>query len=429
MKRTKLFTSFFAVVMSACMVMVMAACSNSSSSAGTGSNTSETKAEAVQGDKDNAGADKDSASSEGAALTIKIGGSGPLTGGAAVYGNAVKNAAEIAVEEINAKGGLQFDLRFEDDAHDPEKAVTAYGALKDWGMQVSLATVTSAPGAAVSANYQEDKIFAITPSGSSLAVIYEDPTNESDPYGNVFQMCFTDPNQGVASADYLAEHTELGTKIAIIYKNDDNYSTGVYEKFKAEAEEKSLEIVYEGTFDASNQSDFSVQLGKAQAAGADLLFLPIYYEPASMILTQANQMGYAPTVFGIDGMDGILTLEGFDTSLAEGVYLLTPFSADAEDELTKNFVESYKAKTGGIPNQFAADAYDCIYAIAQAIEAAGITADMSEAEICEALVAQFTSMTFNGLTGTDVTWNEDGEVSKSPKAVVIQNGDYVGVEE
>ncbi len=428
MKKTKSITRFFAIVMSACMMMGMAACSSSDSSSGTGSNTSETKAEVVQGEKEDGTADKDT-SSDSAALTIKIGGSGPLTGGAAVYGNAVKDAAQIAVDEINDKGGVQFDLKFEDDAHDPEKAVTAYGSLKDWGMQVSLATVTSAPGAAVSANYQEDKIFAITPSGSSLAVIYEDPTNESDPYGNVFQMCFTDPNQGVASADYLAEHTDLGTKIAIIYKNDDNYSTGVYEKFKDEAAEKSLEVVYEGTFDASNQSDFSVQLGKAQAAGADLLFLPIYYEPASMILTQANQMGYAPTVFGIDGMDGILTLEGFDTSLAEGVYLLTPFSADAEDELTKSFVESYKAKTGDIPNQFAADAYDCVYALAQAIEAAGITSDMSEADICEALVKQFTSMTFNGLTGTDVTWNENGEVSKSPKAVIIQNGEYVGVEE
>ena len=361
-------------------------------------------------------------------LTIKIGGSGPLTGGAAVYGNAVKNAAEIAVEEVNAKGKVKIELRFEDDAHDPEKAVTAYGALKDWGMQASLATVTSTPGAAVSANYKEDKIFAITPSGSSPAVIYQDAANMANPYGNVFQMCFNDPNQGLASADYLAAHPEIGTKVAIIYRNDDNYSTGIYEKFKAEAATKNVAIVYEGTFDASNQSDFSVQLGKAQAAGADLLFLPIYYEPASMILTQANQMNYKPSVFGVDGMDGILTLEGFDTALAEGVYLLTPFSADAEDDLTKNFVAKYKEKFKDVPNQFAADAYDCIYAIAQAAEAAGLKSGMSNAEICEALVKQFTSMTFNGLTGQNVKWNANGEVSKSPKAVVIKDGVYVGVE-
>ncbi len=364
-----------------------------------------------------------------AAEAIKIGGSGPLTGGAAVYGNAVKAAAEIAVEEINAKGGLQFELDIEDDAHDPEKAVTAYGVLSDWGMQVSLATVTSTPGAAVAPNYMDDHIFAITPSGSSLAVIYQDPDNMASPYGNVFQMCFTDPNQGTASADYIAAHSDLGSKIAIIYKNDDNYSSGIYNTFKAEAAAKGLEIVSEGTFDDSNASDFSVQLKQAQEAGADLLFLPIYYDPASLILTQANQMGYAPTFFGVDGMDGILTLEGFDPALAEGVYLLTPFNADAEDELTKNFVAKYQEKVGDVPNQFAADAYDCVYAIAQACEAAGVTPDMSAQDICDAMVTQFTSMTFNGLTGSEMTWAETGEVSKTAKAMIIKDGAYVGVEE
>ncbi|MCR5675452.1 MAG: ABC transporter substrate-binding protein [Lachnospiraceae bacterium] len=360
---------------------------------------------------------------------IKIGASGPLTGPAAVYGNAVKAAAEMAVEEVNAKGGLQFALDFEDDTHDAEKAVTAYGVLKDWGMQVSLATVTSAPGAAVAPMYSDDKIFAITPSGSSLAIIYRDPDNAADPYGNVFQMCFTDPNQGIASADYLAAHPDLGTKIAVIYKNDDNYSSGIFAKFKSQASANSLDVVYTGTFDDSNASDFTVQLKQAQDAGADLIFLPIYYDPASLILTQANQMGYAPTFFGVDGMDGILTLEGFDTSLAEGVYLLTPFSADAKDDLTTKFTANYKAKMNGeIPNQFAADAYDCVYAIAQACEAAGVTADMSASDICDKLTGQFSSMTFNGLTGQNVTWSASGEVSKSPKAVVIKDGAYVGVE-
>ena len=360
---------------------------------------------------------------------IKIGASGPLTGPAAVYGNAVKAAAEMAVEEVNAKGGLQFELDFEDDTHDAEKAVTAYGVLKDWGMQVSLATVTSAPGAAVAPMYSDDHIFAITPSGSSLAVIYRDPDNAADPYGNVFQMCFTDPNQGIASADYLSAHPDLGSKVAVIYKNDDNYSSGIYAKFSSQASANGLEVVYTGTFDDSNASDFTVQLKQAQDAGADLIFLPIYYDPASLILTQANQMGYAPTFFGVDGMDGILTLEGFDTSLAEGVYLLTPFSADASDDLTKNFTANYKTKMNGeIPNQFAADAYDCVYAIAQACEAAGVTADMSASDICDKLTGQFSSMTFNGLTGQNVTWSASGEVSKSPKAVVIQNGVYVGVE-
>ena len=414
----KIFKTSMAVALSVCMAAALTACGGSGSSA-----SSEPAAEATEA----ADAAEETADT---GAKIKIGGSGPLTGPAAVYGQAVKNAAEIAVEEVNAKGGLQFELDMEDDAHDPEKAVTAYGVLKDWGMQVSLATVTSAPGAAVSPSYAEDQIFAITPSGSSPAVVFADPDNLSGAYGNVFQMCFTDPNQGSASADYIATHTDLGSKVAIIYKNDDNYSKGIHDTFVAEAAVKNVEVVYEGTFDDSNAQDFSVQLGQAQDAGADIVFLPIYYDPASLILTQANQMGYKPTFFGVDGMDGILTLEGFDTSLAEGVYLLTPFSADAEDELTVNFVNAYKEKCGGeIPNQFAADAYDCIYAIAQACEAAGVTADMSSDEICTKLVEQFTSMTFSGLTGEGMTWNENGEVTKSPKAVVIQNGVYVGVED
>ena len=410
----KAFKTTLAVALSVCMAAALTACGGSSST------SSSAPAEEA--------AETSTESSAGAGTTIKIGGSGPLTGGAAVYGQAVKNAAEIAVEEINAMGGIQFELDMEDDAHDPEKAVTAYGVLKDWGMQVSLATVTSAPGAAVSPSYAEDKIFAITPSGSSTSVIYADPDNLSGAFGNVFQMCFTDPNQGSASADYLAEHQALGSQVAIIYKNDDNYSKGIHDTFVAEATAKGLPVVYEGTFDDSNAQDFTVQLGQAKDAGADIVFLPIYYDPASLILTQANQMGYKPTFFGVDGMDGILTLEGFDTSLAEGVYLLTPFSADATDELTVNFVNAYKEKCGGeIPNQFAADAYDCVYAIKQACEAAGVTGDMSADEICTKLVEQFTSMTFSGLTGTEMTWNENGEVTKSPKAVQIQNGVYVGV--
>ena len=404
----KFWKTTLAVAMTACMAMSLAACGGSASSSSSSSDAPAAEAE--------------SGAAEGA---IKIGGSGPLTGPAAVYGNAVKTAAEMAVEEINAKGGVQFSLQFEDDKHDAEEAATAYGTLKDGGMQISLATVTSAPGAAVSPLYQEDQTFAITPSGSSPSVIYADGEGMTGAYGNVFQMCFSDPNQGSGSATYIAAHPDLGSKIAVIYKNDDPYSMGIFNTFKAQAATEGLEIVYEDTF-KGEESDFTVQLGKAQAAGADLLFLPIYYTPASQILTQADKMGYKPTVFGVDGMDGILGVEGFDTSLAEGVYLLTPFVANAEDEQTKTFVENYKARANGeVPNQFAADAYDCIYALAQACENAGITSDMSNADICAAMVEQFTTMTFNGLTGSDMTWNENGEVTKAPKAMIIENGEYV----
>lgn len=299
-----------------------------------------------------------------AAAAIKVGGTGPLTGGASIYGLAVQRGAEIAVEEVNALGGVQFELKMEDDAHDAEKAVNAYNALKDWGMQLSLNSVTTTPGIATSELNNEDRIFGLTPSASGTKV-----TEGKD---NVFQMCFADPNQGSASAKYISEQ-QLGSKIAVIYKNDDAYSSGIYEKFKAEANALGLAIVSETTFTTDSQNDFSVQLQDAKNAGADLLFLPMYYDAASLILNQANAMGYAPKFFGVDGMDGILTLEGFDTSLAEGVMLLTPFSADAEDELTKNFVAKYQDKYGEVPNQFAADAYDCIYALHQACTAAGAT--------------------------------------------------------
>lgn len=359
---------------------------------------------------------------------FKIGVSGPLTGDAAVYGNAVKNAAELAVEEVNAKGGIQFEFKMEDDQADPEKAPTAYGTLKDWGMQIGLAAVTSGAGAAVSQNYVDDTTFAITPSASSTSIVFKDD-DCTEAFGYVYQMCFTDPNQGIASADYIKEHTDLGTKVAVIYKSDDNYSTGVYQKFTAEAKKVGLEVVSATSFDNSSATDFNVQLKDAKAKGADLVYLPIYYQPASLILTQADKMGYAPTFFGVDGMDGILTLEGFNKKLAEGVYLLTPFSADAKDELTANFVKNYKAKYGETPNQFAADAYDCIYAIYNALEAGKATPDMSNSDIADILNKQFTSMTFNGVTGTDVTWSKTGEVSKAPKAVVIKDGAYVGVED
>ncbi len=354
---------------------------------------------------------------EGAAF--KLGGTGPLTGGAAIYGNAAANGAKIAVDEINAEGGIQFELRYEDDAHDAEKAVNAYNTLKDWGMQISLGSVTSKPCEATSAETFADRIFALTPSASSTAT-----TEGKD---NQFQMCFMDPNQGSASAQYIFDQS-LGTKIAIIWKNDDVYSKGIRDTFVEKAEELGLEIVSETEFADGNDQDFSVQISDAQSNGADLVFLPMYYQPASLILAQAAGVGYAPKWFGVDGMDGILTMEGFDPALAEGVMLLTPFNADSEDEKTVAFVEKYQELYGEIPNQFAADAYDCVYAYKQALEAAGATPDMSAEELCDLMIEQFTSMTFDGLTGEGMTWDATGAVSKSPKGMVIQDGAYVGLD-
>lgn len=399
-----------AMLLACLMVLSLAACGGNDSGSGDDANTPAAD--------NNTPASDDGASSE-AGGTFKIGGHGPLTGGAAIYGNAAKNGAQIAVDEINAEGGaVQFELNYEDDEHDPEKAENAYNALKDWGMQLSLSGVTSKPAEATSTSHNDDRIFALTPSASSTAVV--------EGKDNVYQMCFMDPNQGTASADYIFNQ-KLGTKVAVIYQNDEVYSSGIYERFAARAEEVGLEIVSATTFTAASMTDFSVQLGEAKNAGADLLYLPIYYTPASLILTQAKGMGYEPKIFGVDGMDGILTVKGFDTSLAEGVMLLTPFNADAEDERTQKFVSTYKEQFGEVPNQFAADAYDCVYAFKQAIEETGATADMSAEDLCGKMIEAFTSMTFNGLTGEGMTWT-DGAVSKSPKGMVIENGAYVGMD-
>ena len=349
---------------------------------------------------------------------FKVGGIGPITGGAAVYGQAVKNAAELAVNEINAQGGVQFEFKFEDDEHDAEKSVNAYYNLKDWGMQMLLGTVTSAPCIAVAAETANDNMFQLTPSGSAVDCV----TNP-----NAFRVCFSDPNQGTASAQYIGEN-KLATKIGVIYDSSDVYSSGIYEKFAEEAANQGLEIVSAEAFTSDNKTDFSVQLQKAKDNGAELVFLPIYYTEASLILTQANSMGYAPMFFGCDGLDGLLTVDGFDTSLAEGVMLLTPFAADADDELTKNFVAAYEEAYGETPIQFAADAYDGIYAIKAAIEKSGVTPDMSVSDICDAMETAMTEITLDGLTSEGMTWNADGEPNKQPKAVKIVDGGYVSMD-
>ena len=350
-----------------------------------------------------------------------IGGIGPTPGATAIYGTAVKNGAQIAVDEINAAGGIngkQIEYRFEDDQNDAEKAVNAYNTLKDWGMQMLVGTTTTAPCIAVAGKTASDNVFQITPSASSPDVL-------SSGNGNVFQVCFTDPNQGVASAQYIAEN-KLATKIGIIYDSSDVYSSGIEEKFEAEAKTQGLNIVSKAAFTADSKTDFGTQLQKAKDAGADLLFLPIYYQEASIILKQADTMGYKPKFFGVDGMDGILTVENFDTKLAEDVMLLTPFAADAKDKTVQNFVKTYKEKYQDTPNQFAADSYDAVYALKAAIEESKATTDMSASDMCDALKGAMTKIKMQGLTGgkDGLTWNESGEVTKSPKAVIIKNGAY-----
>ena len=365
------------------------------------------------------GSDGGNDGGDSGSAVVKIGGIGPLTGSAATYGHATKNGAQIAVDEINALGGVQFELNFQDDEGDPEKSVNAYNNLKDWGMHVLYGCTTTGSCVAVAGETYADRYFQLTPSASS-----SDVTAGKD---NVFQVCFTDPNQGATAAEFVKS---LGTasKVGVLYNNGDAYSTGIAVAFAKHAKELGLEVVAETTFPDDSNTDFSVQLNECKDNGAELVFMPIYYTPASLVLAQAKAMGYAPQFFGGDGMDGILSMEGFDTALAEDLMLMTPFNASATDDRTVKFVTTYTEKYGvETLNQFAADGYDCIYAIYEAWQAAGCTTDMSAEEICTAMVAQFTSSSFSvdGLTGSGMTWGTNGEVTKDPMVVQIKSGAYV----
>lgn len=349
--------------------------------------------------------------------TFKIGGIGPMTGAAATYGAAVENGIQLAVDEINAEGGIngtKIEFKMEDDEHDAEKSVNAYNTLKDWGMQMLVGTVTSAPCIAVEAEAANDNMFLLTPSATAIDSIAGE---------NAFRVCFSDPAQGTKSAQYIGEN-KIATKVAVIYDGSDPYSSGIYESFQAEAENQGLEVVAAEAFTADSKTDFKVQLQKAKDGGAELVFLPVYYQEAALILQQAKELDFAPKFFGCDGLDGLLSVENFDTSLAEGVMLLTPFAADAKDEKTQKFVSAYKeAFDNQIPIQFAADAYDAVYAIKLAAEDAGLTPDMEISDMCEAMKVSMTNIELEGLTGT-ITWDETGEPDKEPKAVIIEDGAY-----
>ena len=399
-----------ALGLTAAMAASLAACGGNGGSDATTAAGDTTAAAA--GDT-TAAADNSGAGAAGGAF--KIGVIGPLTGPAAAYGIAVQNGADLAVKEINAAGGaggIMLEMNAQDDEHDPQKSVNAYNTLKDWGAQAIVGSTTSDPCIAVAAETSNDNMFQITPSGSAVECVAPD---------NVFRVCFADPDQGTASAVYIGEN-KLATKIAVIYDSSTTYSSGIREAFVKEAGNHGLEIVADEAFTADNATDFSVQLDKAKEAGAELVFLPVYYQEASVILKQASDKDFAPIFFGCDGMDGILTVKNFDTSLAEGLMLLTPFSTT--EESSKAFTDAYVAAYGIEPNQFAADSYDAVYAIKAALEKSGVAADADYSAVCDAFKTAMTEISIDGLTGKGMTWNAAGEPDKAPKAVKIVNGVY-----
>lgn len=356
------------------------------------------------------GGDGGSASGD---ASFKIGTIGPLTGANASYGKSVTQAVELGCKDFSTKE-LPLVSKAEDDQADGEKAVNAFNTLLDWGMQALVGPTTTGASVAVAAECGNDpETLMITPSASS-----EDVTKGKD---CVFQVCFTDPNQGVNAAKFLAQKY-ADEKFVLFYNSGDAYSSGIADSFKAQAAESKLEIVDEETFKDDSATSFTNQLTKAKQAGATMIFAPIYYTPASVLLKNAKDMGYDVKMMGCDGMDGILGVEGFDTSLAEGLLLMTPFSAD--DEKNADFVNAYKDKYGDTPDQFAADAYDGVHAVVEALKEAGLGVDADPTEVAEKLPEAMRNITVDGLTGK-LSWNDKGQVQKEPTAYVITDGKYV----
>ena len=392
----KKLTKLLSLVLCLAMLFSLAACaSKDDTTTDTSSDTSDTTDTTSDGEK-----------------TVRLGLIGPMTGDNANYGTSTRDGAQIAVDEINEAGGVNgytFVLDTQDSQGDPDSAVSAYGKLMDSGMNVSLGCVLSGEAQSVITAAVEDGILIVTPTSSAVACIEGNP--------NAFRVCFNDAAQGTASADYIADNN-LGTKIAVFYQSDIDYSAGLYETFQAEAANRGLEIVEEQTFTAGSNTDFSTQINAIRDSGCELVFLPIYAAEAATFLTQAAGKLDGVTYFGCDGMDGIQTKIS-DTSLIEGLMMLTPFAADAEDAATQSFVEKYVPVHGTEPDQFAADGYDAVYIVKAAMEQCGKTP--ADADFNEAMVAAMYEITVDGLTGT-MTWDENNEPNKPAKAMVFHDG-------
>lgn len=337
-----------------------------------------------------------------------IGCTGPLTGDNASYGISVQNGAQLAIDEINAAGGLNgvnFKFDMKDDKAGVADAQTGYDSLYESGMQASIGSVTSGSAKAFGEKAAEDNVFFMTPSASAANVI--------ECGDNCFRVCFGDPDQGTLAAQEIAKKY---TKIGVIYDNSDPYSTGVFDAFKVEMANLGLE--YETQyFDAENKKDFSTQAEALK--DCEVIYLPIYYTEAGLIAKALAAKNSKADIFGSDGLDGVA--DQIDETVTANIRYITPFDANSEAKVTAAFVKAYKEKYNETPDQFAADGYDAVYAIYEAMKAAGIDdVTISPAELCEKLVATITSESFQleGATGT-MTWDSTGACTKAPQIVEL----------
>ena len=378
----------FAMLMACMMALSLVACGNKTN------------------DNGGSGDSADGAGTE----TIKLGVVGPLTGGYANYGLSVQHGAQLAVDEINAAGGVngkQLELSAQDSQGDPESAVAAYGKLMDWGMNVFLGGVLSGETATVVAAAKADDMFIMETTGSADKCI--------DGNDKAFRICFYDSYQGTAAADYLKDNA-LADEVGVFYQSDNDYSAGLYNAFVAECEKTGVTIKETQTFTTATNTDFSTQVNALVNSGVKVVFIPIYAEEASTFLTQAKGK-FAEDVyfFGADGLDGILGKVSQDVTIADNVLMMTPFAADSAAANVQAFVSAYQANYNATPDQFAADAYDAVYVVKAAVEAAGGSTSGAE------LAAVMTSLTVEGVTGT-MTWNADGNTNKAASAILYKNG-------
>lgn len=337
-----------------------------------------------------------------------IGATGPLTGDAAQYGNSVKNGADLAVAEINAAGGLNgknFKFDIKDDKAAAADAQTGYDTLYEAGMQASLGSVTSGSADAFAGRAVEDNVFFITPSASAANVIAD--------RANAFRICFGDPDQGVLAAEELSSKYE---KIGAIYDTSDPYSAGIFEAFEAKMKEIGKDFTTQ-TFDAENKKDFSTQVEALK--DCDVIFVPIYYTEAGLIAKAASAKGCDALIFGCDGLDGVK--DQLDDSVKNKVSYITPFDVESKDEKVAAFVTAYTEKYGAAPDQFAADGYDAVYVIFEAMKKAGVdNVTISASELCDILVKTITAedFSFTGVTGK-MTWDVSGAPTKEPTIVEL----------
>ncbi len=408
----KKFSKVLALVLCFAMIACFAACGETGKTDGTTA-ADETKADAADTEtKAYGGVTSFDFSKEGEYTkdntTYVIGLTGPLTGDASQYGISVQRGAQIAVDEINAAGGLNgvnFSLNMKDDKATAADASTGYDALYEEGMQVSLCSVTSGSAESFASRADEDGVFSLTPSGSSDKVI------NASKYA--FRVCFGDPDQGTLAADELAKEF---ANIGAIYDNSDPYSQGIYEAFKAEMAKLGKEYK-EQTFDAENKRDFSTQAEALK--DCDVIFLPIYYTEAGLIAKACAAKGCKAELFGCDGLDGVK--EQIDSSVTAKIKYITPFDASSTDEKVKSFVDTFKTKYDSTPDQFAADGYDAVYIIYEAMKTAGVNNVKVDPQVLgDALIATVTadSFSYSGLTGV-MTWEESGACNKEPVIVEL----------